>query len=243
MAARVSCLDFRRLPSRPAEALLTNISHSFAPESVVRSRGRPPYQSRHITVASSLSSPSVASRRPDECWTASRGCIAPPLSPPRCRELAALRSSMPSVRNISRSPGSAARRYRYGASAESPERRVGLQRDGLDAAVAQSQRWRMAGVDDRAVSARRSIRASCPVTKPRSRRYSTSAGLAAAAWSASPTPARRALRSPPTSTVARSGVDSWPMASVIERCRVSRSRRSRTCRRRCCRRVQPRRRG
>jgi hypothetical protein len=32
---------------------------------------------------------------------------------------------------------------------ERPERQVGLQRHGLEAAVAESQRWWMAGVDDR----------------------------------------------------------------------------------------------
>src|SRR3954454_12742512 len=104
-----------------------------------------------MTVASSLSLPSVASRTAwTRCWTASRGCIAAPaITGCGISALAALRSSMPSVRKIRRSPGSSGSgctRYRTSGK---PERRVRVQRHGLEAAVAESQGWRMAGVDDR----------------------------------------------------------------------------------------------
>ena len=59
----------------------------------------------------------------------------------RGRRLAALRSSMPSVRNISRSPGSSGSGCtRYVVVPDDPERRVGPQVDRLDAAAAQPQR-------------------------------------------------------------------------------------------------------
>jgi hypothetical protein len=45
-------------------ALFAHWCQSFAPESVVRSRGRPPCHSRHNVAASSLRSPCVASSRP-----------------------------------------------------------------------------------------------------------------------------------------------------------------------------------
>jgi hypothetical protein len=54
--------------------------------------------------------------------------------------LEALRSSIPSVRNISRSPGAIGSDCKW---------QVGSEIDEAHASFAQAQRWRVAGVDDR----------------------------------------------------------------------------------------------
>src|SRR5215217_5486065 len=75
-----------------------------------------------------------------------------------------------------------------------------------------------------AVWVRRSMRATWPVTKSLHPVKSPSPALARRACSPSSTPARLALRSAPTRTVASMEASiAWPIASVMETCRVSRS--------------------
>ena len=81
--------------------------------------------------------------------------------------LAALRSSMPSVTNMSRSPGrSGSGCTRYSCPGTVPNGGSAARSSALDPAVAQPQRRRVAGVDDRRGPGAQSMRASCPVTKP-----------------------------------------------------------------------------
>ena len=109
------------------------------------------------------------------------------------------------------------------ASGLEAERAVGLQTDRSTCPPAAAAGG-MAGVDDSAGRVARSIRTSKPVTNWPSSACSASASFASHACSASSTPRRRALRRPPTSTVANSAASMvWPIASVIDTCSVSRS--------------------
>src|SRR5215213_1778860 len=111
-------------PDVYARALL---ARSFsAPLTLSRSRPCPPCQSRHITVASSLSTLPVASRTTSaRARTASRGCsdLVWTIVAGRSTETA-LRSSMPSVTRTNRSPGWRPRwLVRYVASRNRPSGR------------------------------------------------------------------------------------------------------------------------